>query len=120
MGKLVTSFKHALHGVLYIFEHERNARVHLLLAVFAFVLGVWLRVSDVQLAAIFFAIILVFLAEIFNTAIEKTLDLIDVKIHPQIKLIKDMSAGAVLVAAIAAAAIGTVVFVPQMVRLWLS
>ncbi len=120
MARLVKSFTHAFHGVLYIFEHENNARIHLLLAITAFLVGVWLKVSDTELAAIFFAVILVFLAEMFNTAIEKTLDLIDTREHPQIKLIKDMAAGAVLVAATAAVAIGIVVFVPHAIRLWLN
>ncbi|MDB5178094.1 MAG: Phosphoesterase, PA-phosphatase related:Prokaryotic diacylglycerol kinase [Patescibacteria group bacterium] len=108
---------HAVHGVLHVFKHERNARIHLLFAVLAFVLGVFLRVSDVELAAVFFAVILVFLAEIFNTAVERTLDLIDVKENPRIKLIKDMSAGAVLVAATAAVIMGIAIFMPFIVRL---
>lgn len=118
MGGLIKGFLHAWHGVLYVFEHERNARIHLVFAIIAFCLGVALQVSDVELAAIFFAVILVFFAEVTNTAIEKTLDLIDAKEHPQIKLIKDMAAGAVLITAVAAATIGFVIFVPALVRLW--
>ena len=115
--KFISGFTHAVHGVLYVFEHEQNARIHLLFALLAFVLGVLLRVSDAELAAIFFAVILVFLAEIFNTAIEKTLDLIDTNHNLHIKLIKDMAAGAVLVAAVAASAIGVVIFAPYLLRL---
>jgi diacylglycerol kinase len=61
-------------------------------------------------------VVIVFLAEIFNTAIERTLDLIDLKENPRIKLIKDMSAGAVLVAALASVAIGFAIFAPHIVR----
>jgi diacylglycerol kinase len=117
----VQSMLHALHGVRHILAHERNARIHLWFALAAFLLGVLLRVSDAELAAVFFAVIIVFLAEIFNTAIERTLDLIDIKENPRIKLIKDMSAGAVLVAAAAAAVVGVAIFVPHMIRmLWAS
>ncbi len=112
----VAGFFHALHGVIHIVEHERNARIHLMSAIAALLLGVLLKVSDVELAAVFFAVIIVFLAEIFNTAIERTLDLIDIEENPRIKLIKDMSAGAVLVAAFAAALIGIAIFVPAFVR----
>lgn len=116
---IVTSFSHALAGILYVLKRERNARVHLVAAFLAFGVGLWLRVSDVELAAIFFASILVFITEIFNTAIEKTLDIVQTTHHPQIKIIKDMAAGAVLIAAIAAAMIGTVIFLPRLVQLWL-
>lgn len=110
---------HALHGIRHVFMHERNARIHLIFAVAAFCLGVFLRVSDVELAAVFFAIILVFLAEIFNTAIERTLDLIDIAENAKIKLIKDMAAGAVFMAAFAAVMIGIAIFMPHIVdALW--
>jgi diacylglycerol kinase len=79
-------------------------------------MGVWLQVSDAELAAVFFAVIIVFLAEIFNTAIERILDLIDPNENEQVKLIKDMSAGAVFLAAVAAVMIGVAIFVPEIVR----
>jgi diacylglycerol kinase len=108
------SVAHALHGVVHIIEHERNARLHLLFAALAFTLGLELRLTNVELAAVFFAAIIVFLAETFNTAIERTLDLIDPEENPRIKLIKDMAAGGVLIAAVAAAMIGVVVFGPAL------
>ncbi len=120
-GSFIQGFFHAMHGVRHVFEHERNARVHLMFALLAFLLGVFLRISDAELAAVFFAVIIVFLAEIFNTAIERTLDLIDIRENPHVKLIKDMSAGAVLVAAAAAVMMGVAIFGPYLVRLlWAS
>jgi diacylglycerol kinase len=115
------SFAHALHGVLHVIKHEKNARIHLGFAIVAFGSGEWLGVSNAELAAVFFAVVIVFLAEMFNTAIERTLDLIDVRDNPRIKLIKDMSAGAVLIAAVAAVMVGIVVYVPYVLRwLWAS
>lgn len=114
---VVNSFVHAIHGVKHVFKHERNARIHLGFATVAFLLGLLLHVSNAELAAVFFAVIIVFLAEIFNTAIERTLDLIDVKENPRIKLIKDMAAGAVLVAATAAVVVGVAIFAPYLLRL---
>ncbi|HSX01209.1 MAG TPA: diacylglycerol kinase family protein [Candidatus Saccharimonas sp.] len=118
MGRLVFSFRNALRGVLYVFENENNARIHLLFAIFAFVLGLVLQISGPELAAIFFAVVVVFVAEITNTAVEKTLDLVEPNHHPQVKLIKDMAAGGVLVAAVAALIIGVVIFTPHIVNLW--
>ena len=113
----LSGMMHAVHGLLHIVAHERNARVHLVSAILAFLLGVGLKVSATELAAVFFAVILVFLAEIFNTAIERTLDLIDIKENPRIKLIKDMAAGAVLVASAAAVMIGVAIFAPYILEL---
>ncbi len=118
LRRFARGFYYAGRGIVYVFRHERNARVHLVFAALAFLVGLWLRVSDAELAAIFFAIIIVFLAEIFNTAVEKTLDLVDPHHNPHVMLIKDMTAGAVMVAATAAAVVGVVIFAPYLVRLW--
>lgn len=120
MEKFIKSFYYAFEGILYVFKHERNARVHLLFAIMAFLLGLALRITNVELAAIFFAVIIVFFAEIVNTTIEKVLDLIHSDHHPQVKIIKDMAAGAVLIAAAAAATVGVVIFTPYLVKLWLG
>ena len=109
---LVRSFRHATSGVLTVLKSERNARLHLVAAVAALALGIILGVSPAELAAIFFAALLVFLAEMTNTAIEKTLDVIKEKNDPRIGLIKDMTAGAVLVAAVGAVVIGAAIFWP--------
>jgi diacylglycerol kinase len=115
------SIKHSFHGLRHVLAHERNARLHLVFALLAFLLGKLLDVSATELAAVFFAVIIVFLAEIFNTAIERTLDLIDHQENPRIKVIKDMAAGAVLVAATAAVMVGIAIFAPYIMELiWRS
>lgn len=117
---LIKSFYYAFVGIAYVIKYERNARIHFLMAVLALGLGVLLNVSPAELAAIFFAVIIVFVAEIINTAIEKTLDLVDSKQNPEIAIIKDMVAGAVLVASGGALIIGTVIFWPYVLDwLWL-
>jgi len=73
-----------------------------------------LQLPATEVAAVLFAILVVFLAEIFNTAIEKTLDLVQPDHHEQVRLVKDMAAGAVLVAAAGAVAIGIIVFGPHL------
>ncbi|MBW3537936.1 diacylglycerol kinase family protein [Candidatus Parcubacteria bacterium] len=120
MMGLIKSFYYAFVGIAYVIKYERNARIHFLMAVLALGLGVLLNVSPAELAAIFFAVIIVFVAEIINTAIEKTLDLVDSKQNPEIAIIKDMVAGAVLVASGGALIIGTVIFWPYVLDwLWL-
>lgn len=110
--QVFNSFIYAGRGILYVLRNERNARIHLVFAVLAFISGVLLGLTNAELAAVFFAILLVFLAEVINTAFEKTLDLIDRNHNPQIQIIKDMAAGAVLIAALGAIAVGVVTFTP--------
>lgn len=113
------SMTHAFHGVRHVFRHERNARIHLIVAIIVVLAASALRISVLQWVAVLSAIMLVFLAEIFNTAIERTLDLIDIHENLHIKLIKDMTAGAVLLAVVAAVVVGVAVFGPSTMRfLW--
>lgn len=110
---LIRSFIAALQGLGYVLRSERNARIHLLIAVIVVAASVFYQLSNPELAAIFFAILIVFVSEIVNTAFEKTLDLIEPGHHEQVRIIKDMAAAAVLVAAAGAAAIGFAVFWPH-------
>jgi diacylglycerol kinase (ATP) len=115
MGRITRfwqSLTTAFLGVVYVVRIERNARLHLIAAVIALTLGVVLGISNAELAAIFFAIILVFTSEIVNTALEKTLDLIEPQHSAQVRIVKDIAAGAVLVTAIGALAIGAAIFLP--------
>jgi diacylglycerol kinase len=122
MGEL-TAFMRSLYtafqGLVYVVKIERNARFHLIIAIATLLLAVILQVSNAELAAIFFAIILVFTAEVVNTAIEKTLDLVKPEQNEQVRIIKDIAAGAVLVSAIGAAGIGLAIFAPYILEhLW--
>lgn len=112
--KFFNSLYTAFQGIVYVVRVERNARFHLVIAILTLLLAVMLGVSNAELAAIFFAIIVVFVAEVINTAIEKTLDIIEPKHSEDVRIIKDIAAGAVLVAAIGAAAIGLAIFVPYL------
>lgn len=119
IGGFLKSLRYAFTGLVYVLKSERNARIHLLMALLALALGLILGVSNAELAAIFFAIIIVFLAEITNTALEKTLDIVDAKQRHEIRIIKDMAAGAVLVAAVGAVIIGSAIFWPYILEfLW--
>lgn len=117
MKRLISGFRFALVGLMHILRSEQNARIHLGVAVIVLVLGFILRLSPAELAAIFFAVIIVFLAEVLNTAIEKTLDLIEPEHNGKVAIIKDMAAGAVLVAAVGALIIGAVIFWPYVVAI---
>ena len=109
---IIKNFKYAFIGLAHILKSERNARIHLLVAVVVSTAAIVLDLPATEMVAVFFAIMTVFIAEIFNTAIEKTLDLAHPGASPKVALIKDMAAGAVLVTAVGAAIMGFVIFSP--------
>jgi len=95
--------------MLALFRFENNAKVHLLLAMLVIAAGLWLGLSRVEWAIILTQIGLVWAAEAINTAIEKLCDFVSPGLHPQIKAIKDMASGAVLMVAIMAVVVGLLV-----------
>lgn len=107
--KVLRSFRFAGQGIIALFRYENNAKVHLLIAGVVVLSGFWLDMSRIEWAVILTQIGLVWAAEAINTAIEKLCDFVSPGLHPQIKAIKDMSSGAVLILAITAVISGAVV-----------
>src|SRR5690554_6736294 len=109
----IRSFSYALSGIVNLIRHEHNARIHLVAMVIVIVLGFVFRIKLFEWALISIAIGLVFIAELLNTAVERLADYVCTERNEKIRLIKDYSAGAVLVSAIVAVGIGMLVFVPR-------
>ncbi len=109
------SFKYAFEGFKVLLKSEHNARVHLFFTVLAVILGLILKISNVEWALIVFAIGFVFVAEVFNTCIEEVCDFICAEQDFKIKKIKDLAALAVLLSAISAFVIGLLVFLPKII-----
>lgn len=108
------SFSYAWAGIRSLFGSEHNLYLHAVSTIAAVVMAVLFRISLMEAMILALSIALVWMAELFNTAIEKTADLISSEYHPQIKLLKDVAAAAVLVAAIAALLIGAFIFLPKL------
>ncbi len=109
----IKSFGYALQGLKSFFKTQHNAWIHVAATVVVIVAGFVFKVSSMEWIALSFAIALVFISELFNTAIEFLCDKISPELDPKIKLVKDISAAAVLIAAIVAVVIGAIVFVPK-------
>lgn len=113
-AKFIASFVYAFQGIWYALHTQRNAKVHVTIAVLAIVLGIALRISAVEFAMIFVAITGVFIAELFNTVFELCVDLASPEYNPLAKAAKDMAAGAVLLSAMLSIVIGLFVFGPHL------
>ena len=106
---ITRSFNHAYRGLVYAVRTQRNMRFHVVASAVVLVLSLLVGVSKLELAMLVIVIMAVFIAEMFNTAMEFAVDLVTREYHPLAKLAKDVSAGAVLVASIAALGVGYLV-----------
>lgn len=107
------SFRYAFEGIASFFARDHNAWVHCAATVIVLVLAFVLKVNKTELLALVFAIGFVWVAEMFNTCIEKVMDFVSIQRRPEIRFIKDVAAGAVLVASITASIVGAIVFIPK-------
>lgn len=107
------ALRYALRGIAFMLQ-ERNARLLLAVTVVVVVVGFWLGLSRMEWCAAIAALALVWVAETLNTAVERLTDLVSPDYHPLAGKTKDVAAGAVLMAMLAAVSIGIVVFGPRL------
>jgi diacylglycerol kinase (ATP) len=107
---IIESFNYAIEGVIHVLRTQRNMRIHFAIAVAVLVIAVAAGVSRIELIALLLAITFVLVAEMINTAVEGTIDAATTSFDPMAKLAKDIAAGAVLIAAVNAVAVGYLVF----------
>ena len=112
--KRIKSFGFAFTGFYELVKSEPNARIHLAATICVVLAGFLLRISNAEWCIISIAIALVWAAEAFNTVIEKLVDHLFPEYHETARIAKDISAGAVLVCAIAALICGLIIFLPKL------
>jgi len=118
MSRVIKSFGWALNGLKDCILHEKNFRIQYTVALCVLVAGFVFSISlnEWMIILLSFAIVLCF--EIINSAIEKLCDLVMPEHHAVIKKVKDMSASAVLLAAIISFIIGCIIFLPKVISLF--
>ena len=113
--QVARSFNHAYRGLVYAVRTQRNMRFHVVASAVVLVLSLLVGVSKLELAMLVLVIMAVFVTELFNTAMEFAVDLVTREYHPLAKLSPRTSlAGAVLVASIAALAVGYLILVDNL------
>lgn len=111
------SFKNAFNGFSQAVAKERNMKIHIVVAIMVIILGMLFKLDTPRWMAVIFAIGLVFVCELFNTAIELLTDMVSPEYSKQAKRVKDTSAAAVLVSAVISVIIGTIVFLGPIIDL---
>ena len=107
---LYDSIKDALKGILHVLRFERNMRIHVVCGLLVIILASVLGVPRLEFMILILTIGIMFMAELINTAFEEVVNLITKEYHPLAGIIKNIAAGAVLVAALVALCIGYIVF----------
>lgn len=116
MKKFIKAISFALQGMKQFFSHDRNGQIQTVIGITAITLGCIVSISSYQWVLVLFCIGLVISLEMINSAIERYCDLVTMDFHPRIKIIKDVAAGAVLVASITSLVIGLIIFIPALVH----
>ncbi|MBI5404637.1 MAG: diacylglycerol kinase family protein [Candidatus Kerfeldbacteria bacterium] len=109
------SLGYAARGLRYVYTHERNFQIHTFFAVVALALGWLLGISETQWLFILTAIASVLALEIVNTIFEKFVDMFQPRVHHYAEVIKDLMAGAVLIASGSALAVGIIIYLPLII-----
>lgn len=117
LKKEMKRFKDAAHGIAVFFKEGEHAKFHLFASLLVLCAGIFFQVSKYEWMLLLFCIAIVLITEALNTAVELLGDMVHKEIHPKMRKIKDMAAGAVLIAAICAAIVGLIIFIPYILKL---
>lgn len=115
MQRLINSFGYAFKGLSYAFKSQLNFKIHVVALLVAVILGFVLEVSNQEWLWIALSATLVITMELLNTAIETLVDLVSPEFNVKAGLVKDLSAGAVLVCAIFSLIVASIIFLPKII-----
>ena len=110
----ISSFGFAFQGLFSFFQNETNAWIHLVSTVIVAALAFYCKLSANEIICLVIVTGFVWVAELFNTAVERIMDFISGKRQPEIKIIKDLAAGGVLLSAATAFITGAIIFIPKL------
>ena len=110
--EIINSFKCASRGLKYALTLERNFQIELIVAVFVVSLILIFDIKSWEAIILFLMIMWVLVVELANTVVERVIDILKPRVHPYVRLIKDMMAAVVLISAVFASIIGIIIFYP--------
>jgi undecaprenol kinase len=113
----IESMGHAIDGIQYTTNHERNFRIEILFAIATIITSFILKVSLIEWAILVLVISMVLALEMVNTAIERCVDLITKDYKELAKLAKDIAAGSVLIMSLFSIIIGIIIFLPKILEI---
>ena len=116
--RLKFSFTNAWNGLCYLYVSQENFRIHLIVSIVVFLLGIVLKINRLEWVILLLVVGSVWILEAINTVFERLFDLIENSYSQIVKVGKDVSAAAVLLSAIFSVLIGLVIFLPPIIQLF--
>ena len=110
---LIKSFRSAIRGIISVFKEENNFRIQIILAVFVVVLMFVFNLSSIERGLLVLMILIVLILEMLNSVLERFIDVLKPRVHTYIRDMKDIAAGAVLLASLGSALVGIIIFYPH-------
>ncbi|MBI2473921.1 diacylglycerol kinase family protein [Candidatus Uhrbacteria bacterium] len=117
LHRLLKSFSHALRGVGVVFKTEQSFRIQIGVAILVLFLALFFRIQAFEWIILFLLVGSVLILELINSIFERIVDTFKPRIHPVVKDIKDIMAGAVLLGSLISLFIGIVIFLPHVLEL---
>jgi diacylglycerol kinase (ATP) len=111
---MFNSFKYAFRGILDALKSETNLKIHFIISIVVILLAIYLEFSALEFTVLFLTISLVIILEFINTVVEKLSDIVHPDKSEKVRIVKDISAGAVLIGAVASIIIGVFLFLPKL------
>ncbi len=116
LRKRLKSFSYALAGLRSLWKSEAHSKIHAIATFVVIMAGIGIGISPLEWFMVMAAVVLVWITEAINTGLESLCDLVHPDPHPLVKKVKDIAAGAVLIAALFALGVGIAVFLPHFIR----
>jgi diacylglycerol kinase len=109
------SLRHAVNGLNYAIRHEKNFQNEIMVACLVLIAMIYYQVSPSEMIVLFLVIMGVLVMELLNTVMERIADILKPKVHPYVRVIKDLMAASVLVSSLLAVIIGLLIFIPHII-----
>lgn len=116
LKKFGRSLRHAWRGLAYVLRNETNFQNELAVAILVILAMIYFEVTRAETIILFLVIFGVLVMELMNTVIERVSDILKPRVHPYVKLIKDLMAASVLIASVLAIIIGVLIFWPYIMK----
>jgi diacylglycerol kinase len=117
MNSLLKSFGFAFQGIFHLIKKERNFKIQFSVFILVLFSAFYFQLSKYEWIVLLVSSMIVMSLEAINTSIEQLCDLTESNINPKIKIIKDVAAGAVLIASLFSIVIGLIIFIPRIYKL---
>lgn len=115
--RFLNSFKYSIDGLIYAYKFEQSLLIHFISTIFIICFGFYFKIKMIEWAIIGVSLGFLLSLELLNTAIEATVDMITIEIHPLAKIAKDCGSAAAFVGSIIVIIACGSIFMPYFINI---